>query len=164
MSDKNIIDASEINASESLQNIKEYFKNNEGKIFTLVTTDVTGEELRYIFKYEDCYYDDVWDCKQIKYKLMYPIDSNAHISYMYSDDMCFEEADYIRLADGYEMKCFKEAYEKYIKYREEVLGSADNRLIEKYNLQNKADLIEFIINKLMKSENITETLKEILDE
>lgn len=164
MSNKNIIDASEINASESLQNIKEYFKNNEGKIFTLVTTDVTGEELRYIFKYEDCYYDDVWDCKQIKYKLMYPIDSNAHISYMYSDDMCFEEADYIRLADGYEMKCFKEAYEKYIKYREEVLGSADNRLIEKYNLQNKADLIEFIINKLMKSENITETLKEILDE
>ena len=44
MSDKNIIDA-----SESLQNIKEYFKNNEGKIFTLVSTDVTGKEIRYIF-------------------------------------------------------------------------------------------------------------------
>lgn len=158
MSDKNIIEA-----SESLQNIKEYFKNNEDKIFTLVSTDVTGEEVRYIFKYEDCYYDEVWGCKQIKYKLMYPIDSDAHISYMYSDNMCFEEADYIRLADGYEIKCYKEACKKYIKYREEVLGSTDNRLIEKYNLQNKADLIEYIINKLMKSENITETLKEILN-
>ena len=159
MSDKNIIDA-----SESLQNIKEYFKNNEGKIFKLVSTDVTGEEIRYIFKYEDCYYDDAWGCKQIKYILMYPIDSDTHISYMYSDDMCFEEADYIRLADGYEIKCYKEARKKYIKDREEVLGSADNRLIEKYNLQNKADLIEYIINKLMKSENITETLNEILSE
>lgn len=153
-----------IDASESLQNIKEYFKNNEDKIFTLVSKDFDGNERKYTFEYKDCYYDDVWECNQINYKLMYPIDSGMHVSYMNDGDMCFEEADYIRFADGYEMKCYKEACKKYIKHREEVLGSADNRLIEKYNLQNKTDLIEYIINKLMKSENITETLKEILNE
>lgn len=150
-----------VGANESLQDIKEYFKLNEGKIFTLVSTDNTGGEIRYVFEYEDCYFDDTWSCKQIKYKLMYPIDSDSHVSYMYSDDMCFEEDDYIRVADGYEIKCYNEAYEKYIKYKEETIG-ADNRLIEKYNLQNRSDLLEYIINKLMKTENIVDTLREIL--
>lgn len=158
MSDNNII-----NASESLQNIKEYFKNNGDKIFTLVSKDFDGYERKYTFEYKDCYYDDVWECNQINYKLMYPIDSGMHVSYMNNGDMCFEEDDYIRFADGYEIKCYNEAYEEYKKYKEEKFG-ADNRLMEKYNLQNKTDLIEYIINKLMKSENITETLKEILNE
>lgn len=150
-----------VEANESIQDIKEYFKLNEGKIFTLVSTDCAGDEIRYVFEYEDCFFDDIWGCKQIRYKHMYPIDSDRHVSYMYSDDMCFEEDDYIRFADGYEIKCYNEAYEEYKKYKEEKFG-ADNRLMEKYNLQNRSELLEFIINKLMKTENIVDTLREIL--
>ena len=156
MIDNNIIDA-----NKTLQDIKEYFKLNEGKIFTLVSTDCAGDEIRYVFEYEDCYFDDIWGCKQIKYKLMYPIDSDSHVSYMYSDDMCFEEDDYIRVADGYEIKYYNEAYEKYIKYKEEKFG-ADNKLLKKYNLNTRMDLVGLIINKLRESKNITEILNDIL--
>lgn len=151
-----------VGANESLQTIKEYFDANKGKVFTMVSTDCMGDELRYTFEYEDCYFDDIWGCKQIKYKLMYPIDSCRHVSYMYSDDMCFEEDDYVRFADGYETKIYLENKEKYIKYKEEKYG-ADNRLIEKYNLSSKSDLIGLIVNKIMKADNIVETLREILD-
>lgn len=150
-----------VEANESLQDIKEYFKLNEGKIFTLVSKDFDGEEIKYTFEYNDCYYSDEWNCKLITYKLMYPIDSNMHVSYMYSDDMCFEEDDYIRIANEYEIEIYLKSKDEFEKYKEEKFG-ADNKLLKKYNLNTRMDLVGLIINKLRESKNITETLNEIL--
>lgn len=152
-----------VGADESLQDIKEYFKINKDKIFTLVSKDFDGEELKYTFEYIDCYYDDVWECKQINYKLMYPIDSGMHVSYMCNGDMCFEEDDYIRIANEYEIEIYLKNKYEFEKYKEEKFG-ADNRLLEKYNLNTRMDLVGLIINKLRESKNITETLNEILNE
>lgn len=156
MSDNNII-----NASESLQNIKEYFKNNGDKIFTLVSKDFDGDERKYTFEYKDCYYDDAWECNQINYKLMYPIDSGMHVSYMNDRDMCFEEDDYIRIANEYEIKIYLKNKNDFEKYKEEKFG-ADNKLLKKYKLNTRMDLVELIIKKVRESKNITETLNDIL--
>lgn len=150
-----------VGANESLQNIKEYFKSNGDKIYTLVSKDFDGEEIKYTFEYNDCYYSDEWNCKLITYKLMYPIDSNMHISYMDNGDMCFEEDDYVRIANEYETKIYLKNKDDFEKYKEEKFG-ADNKLLKKYNLNTRIDLIGLITNKLRESKNITETLNEIL--
>lgn len=150
-----------VGANESLQNIKEYFKSNGDKIYTLVSKDFDGYERKYIFEYIDCYYDDTWGCNQIVYKLMYPIDSGMYVSYMDNGDMCFEEDDYVRIADEYETKIYLKIKDDFEKYKEEKF-CADNKLLKKYNLNTRMDLVGLIINKLRESKNITETLNEIL--
>lgn len=153
-----------ITASHSLQEIKTFLETNKDKIFTLVSVNSSiNDTNRYVFNYKDCYFDDTWGCNQVQYKFMVPMDYTKHIShYTLYDDMCFEDEDYIRLADESEIKSFEEMYQKYEAYKKKIYDEEDIKLMKKYDLLTKSELLNFIVGKLLKSNNITETLKDIL--
>ena len=86
---------------------------------------------------------------------MVQTDTTLYDYYEIDTHICFKIDDYIRLADADEIQKYNAIYDKY-------KSKSDERLIKKYNLSNKSELLEYIFNKLLNTDSISNTMEEIL--
>lgn len=98
-----------IEATRPVQEMKEFFEANPGKIFTMISK-ITEQDIRtYIFEYKDVYYSYIWECPNIACEMIVPGDLRKHLYYYltedaYSNELCFDDNDYVRLANEKEIR------------------------------------------------------------
>lgn len=143
----------------SREEVKSFLESNKNKYFTIINTE---KDLKWIFDYDKLEYDDQYNLTNLHYKLMYPLSAYPVYTGMFSNDkFIINPGEVIRLATEEEIKMFNEIYDIW----STPIFEYDNQiLLKKFNVKSELELKAIIVKKIMDSDNIVETLNEILSE
>lgn len=142
----------------SREEVKSFLESNKSKYFTIINTK---KDLKWIFDYDKLEYDEEHNLVNLHYKLMYPLSSYPDYTGIFSNDkFSIEPGEVIRLATEEEIKMFNEIYDI---WSTPTFEHENQELLEKFNVKSELELKAIIVKKIMDSDNIIETLKEILN-
>ena len=144
----------------SREEVESFLESNKSKYFTIINTK---KDLKWIFDYDKLEYDEEHNLVNLHYKLMYPLSAYPNYTRIFSNDkFSIKPGEVIRLATEEEIKIFNEIYDIWstpISEHEKI-----RIYFEKFNVKSELELKAIIIKKIMDSDNIIETLNEILNE
>lgn len=143
----------------SREEVKSFLESNKNKYFTIINTK---KDLKWIFDYDKLEYDEERNITNLHYKLMYPLSAYPNYTGIFSNDkFSIKPGEVIRLATEEEIKMFNEIYDI---WSTPIFEYENQDLLEKFNVKSELELKAIIVKKIMDSNNIIETLNEILNE
>lgn len=144
----------------SIEDVKSFLESNKSKYFTIINIK---KDLKWIFDYDKLEYDEEHNLTNLYYKLMYPLSAYPNYTRIFSDSkFSIKPSEVIRLATEEEIKMFNEIYNI---WSTPISEHEKNRIyFEKFNVKSESELKTIIVKKIMDSDNIIETLNEILSE
>lgn len=143
----------------SKEEVKSFLESNKSKYFTIINTK---KDLKWIFDYDKLEYNEERNITNLYYKLMYPLSAYPNYTGIFiNDKFSINPGEVIRLATEEEIKMFNEIYDI---WSTPIFEYENQDLLEKFNVKSELELKAIIVKKIMDSDNIIETLNEILSE